>query len=176
MWKTLAKTVIVLAVITGLPSCKTYETARWEPSKLPFSYQANYNNIKDDLDGPIGEPPEKFEDRLELVKDLNRKAFRIPVNENVMGLWLPPETTEAVGGVCIGVSLWLYDALHEHGFDNVRVAMGRRYEIMHAWIEWDSENGEYIIDPSFNFIARTGSKTHYYEPMYCIYNGRTYED
>ena len=160
MWKTLAKTVIVLAVITGLPSCKTYETARWEPSKLPFSYQANYNNIKDDLDGPIGEPPEKFEDRLELVKDLNRKAFRIPVNENVMGLWLPPETTEADGGDC----------------KSVRVAIGRRYEIMHAWIEWDSENGEYIIDPSFNFIARTGSKTHYYEPMYCIYNGRTYED
>lgn len=176
MWRTLAKLTLIVTVILGFSSCRTYQSAGWEPGVLYPMYHAEWLEVRDCIDSPIGQPPDGFQDRMELVEDLVYEAHQFPKDSSLLGNWTCPEDVETDGGVCIHLSIWLYDALHENGFSNVRLILGYRYRQSHAWVEWDSEEGKIILDPSFNFIAKPGFNTSHYNPDYCIYNGETFRE
>lgn len=70
--------------------------------------------------------------------------------------WRLPEETEAMGGGdCEDLAIWLYCKLLQEGFEDVRFVTGLIYTSMaktqrygHAWVQWHSERGIYVLDPT----------------------------
>jgi hypothetical protein len=86
--------------------------------------------------------------------------------------WKTPD--EVQGGAfadCKGKSVALYNAMHSSGVENVRLVIGKRLctsRKTHAWLEWTTANGTYILDPTINWSAfraeRAGRSS--YIPLY----------
>jgi hypothetical protein len=71
--------------------------------------------------------------------------------------WKTPAEVES-GAVadCKGKAIALYDLMHAHGADNVRLIIGRRTwmsQKTHAWLEWATVGGTYVLDPTINWSA-----------------------
>jgi hypothetical protein len=86
--------------------------------------------------------------------------------------WKTPEEvqTSAVAD-CKGKAVALYNAMRSRGADNVRLVIGKRLSTSrktHAWLEWATANGTYILDPTISWSAfraeRTGRTS--YIPLY----------
>jgi hypothetical protein len=57
---------------------------------------------------------------------------------------------------CKGKALALYDRLQLNGATNVRFVIGKRRmsdSLTHAWLEWDTQMGTLLLDPTFNWTA-----------------------
>jgi predicted transglutaminase-like cysteine proteinase len=86
--------------------------------------------------------------------------------------WKTPEEVQlGAYADCKGKAVALYNAMHSRGDDNVRLVIGKRLwtsRKTHAWIEWTTASGTYILDPTINWSAfraeRTGSSS--YIPLY----------
>ncbi|MGI9087696.1 MAG: hypothetical protein ACR2HH_08175 [Chthoniobacterales bacterium] len=72
---------------------------------------------------------------------------------------------------CKGKAVALYQRMQENGARNVRLVIGKRAptsRVTHAWLVWETEQGTFVLDPTFNWMAcraeqvRTGS----YLPLY----------
>jgi hypothetical protein len=61
--------------------------------------------------------------------------------------WKTPHEVYFGGAAdCKGKAVALYEKMHEHGADNVRLVIGRRTATSaktHAWLEWNTANGTY---------------------------------
>jgi predicted transglutaminase-like cysteine proteinase len=86
--------------------------------------------------------------------------------------WKTPAEVES-GPVadCKGKAVALYEIMHAHGAERVRLVIGKRTALSrrtHAWIEWNTENGTYVLDPTLNWSAcradKLGDRT--YIPLY----------
>jgi predicted transglutaminase-like cysteine proteinase len=94
--------------------------------------------------------------------------------------WKTPAEVES-GAVadCKGKAIALYDLMHAHGADNVRLIIGRRTwmsQKTHAWLEWTTVGGTYVLDPTINWSALraehlSGSS---YIPFYAYAGDRKY--
>ena len=73
--------------------------------------------------------------------------------------WQTPSEVEAVRTAdCKGKALALYDRMQLNGAANVRFVIGKRRatdSLTHAWLEWDTEAGTVLLDPTFNWTATT---------------------
>jgi len=71
--------------------------------------------------------------------------------------WRTPSEVEAARAAdCKGKALALYDRLQLNGAANVRFVIGKRraYDTLtHAWLEWETEMGTLLLDPTFNWTA-----------------------
>ena len=71
----------------------------------------------------------------------------------------PTEVILAQTGDCKGKAVALYAQMVRHGAKYVRVVIGKRHiyhSSTHAWLEWDTSAGSYMLDPTFNeFAVRT---------------------
>ncbi len=83
----------------------------------------------------------------------------------------PGEVETSPYADCKGKAVALYQAMHSRGADNVRLVIGKRTSMSrktHAWLEWTTANGTYILDPTINWSAfraeRTGRSS--YIPLY----------
>ena len=68
----------------------------------------------------------------------------------------PAEVESAPAADCKGKAVALYDLMHAHGADNLRLVIGRRTWVSqktHAWLEWTTPNGVYVLDPTINWSA-----------------------
>ena len=80
---------------------------------------------------------------------------------------------------CKGKAVALYNAMHSRGAQNVRLVIGKRLwtsRRTHAWLEWTTANGTYILDPTINwaaFRAERGSRSSYI-PLYAYAGGQKY--
>jgi hypothetical protein len=69
--------------------------------------------------------------------------------------WRTPsevETTRVAD--CKGKALALYDRMQLNGAANLRFVIGKRRandSLTHAWLEWDTEFGTVLLDPTFNW-------------------------
>jgi predicted transglutaminase-like cysteine proteinase len=57
---------------------------------------------------------------------------------------------------CKGKALALYDRLQLNGAANVRLVIGKRRvsdSLTHAWLEWDTQLGTLLLDPTFNWTV-----------------------
>lgn len=83
----------------------------------------------------------------------------------------PKEVETAPVADCKGKAVALYQKMHEHGARNVRLVIGRRLPTSgktHAWLEWSTDNGTYVLDPTILWTAcRTDElANNSYKPLY----------
>src|SRR5438874_13415224 len=71
--------------------------------------------------------------------------------------WQTPTEVEAARVAdCKGKALALYDRMQLNGVMNVRFVIGKRCasdSLTHAWLEWETEMGTLLLDPTFNWTA-----------------------
>ncbi len=68
----------------------------------------------------------------------------------------PDEVRLGAYADCKGKAVALYNAMHSRGAENVRLVIGKRTSTSrktHAWLEWTTDNGTYILDPTINWSA-----------------------
>jgi predicted transglutaminase-like cysteine proteinase len=68
----------------------------------------------------------------------------------------PNETESGAPADCKAKAVDLYLKMKEHGAANVRLVIGRRTpssRSTHAWVEWDTPTGSYVLDPTINWMA-----------------------
>src|SRR5437764_8664276 len=85
--------------------------------------------------------------------------------------WHTPSEVEAARVAdCKGKALALYDRMQLNGAANVRVVIGKRRtsdSLTHAWLEWETEMGTVLLDPTFNWTAALRTQdTRSYIPFY----------
>lgn len=94
--------------------------------------------------------------------------------------WKTPEEVEkAPTADCKGKAVALYQRMRENGATNVRLVIGKRSwssRKTHAWLEWTTETGSYVLDPTINWAAYPTQKvgTHAYIPFYAFSGARKY--
>jgi hypothetical protein len=83
----------------------------------------------------------------------------------------PDEVRLGAYADCKGKAVALYNTMLSRGAENVRLVIGKRSwtsRKTHAWLEWATANGTYILDPTINWSAfraeRTGRSS--YIPLY----------
>jgi predicted transglutaminase-like cysteine proteinase len=94
--------------------------------------------------------------------------------------WKTPEEVQlSTYADCKGKAVALYNAMHSRGVENVRLVIGKRLwtsRKTHAWLEWTTAGGTYILDPTINWSAfraeRAGRSS--YIPLYAYAGARKY--
>ena len=84
---------------------------------------------------------------------------------------LPEEVESRRPADCKGKAVALLQRMQAHGAKNVRLVIGRRAptsRMTHAWLTWETENGSYILDPTFNYMATRSEQIgkRSYVPIY----------
>jgi hypothetical protein len=94
--------------------------------------------------------------------------------------WQTPAEVEAAEGAdCKGKAVALYAQMRASGAQNVRIIIGkRRHEdaATHAWLEWETRDATYLLDPTFNSMAlRMEQEDPFsYIPFYVYEGGSKY--
>ena len=87
----------------------------------------------------------------------------------------PAQVNSEVTADCKGKAILLYAILRANGATHVRFVIGKHNGAdlrTHAWLEWETTNGTYLLDPTFNrSIERVSERDPaMYIPHYA-YNG-----
>src|SRR6266513_4580523 len=67
----------------------------------------------------------------------------------------PSEINLMQAADCKGKAVALYAQMRRNGARNLRVVIGRHHihdSATHAWLEWETTGGTYVLDPTFNEI------------------------
>jgi predicted transglutaminase-like cysteine proteinase len=94
--------------------------------------------------------------------------------------WMTPsEVKSASMADCKGKAVALYDIMRSHGARNVRLVIGKRSWMSrktHAWLEWTTPNGTYVLDPTINWTAARVSRfgSSFYIPFYAYAGNQKY--
>jgi predicted transglutaminase-like cysteine proteinase len=91
----------------------------------------------------------------------------------------PAETQSGEPADCKAKAVALYERMKEHGVSDVRLVIGRRTSMSHsthAWVEWETEGGNYVLDPTINWMAYRSSDlgSRAYIPYYAFAGSRKY--
>jgi len=83
----------------------------------------------------------------------------------------PAEAQSGAPADCKAKAVALYEKMQANGATNVRLVIGKRTATSrqtHAWLAWDTENGSYVLDPTFNWAACPAAKVgkRNYQPLY----------
>ena len=68
----------------------------------------------------------------------------------------PAEVQSRKPADCKGKAVALYQRMQSNGAKNVRLVIGKRApasRMTHAWLVWETDNGTYVLDPTFNWMA-----------------------
>lgn len=91
----------------------------------------------------------------------------------------PSEVKAARVADCKGKALVLYDRLQLNGAANVRLVIGKRRAndlLTHCWLEWETERGTLLLDPTFNWAATFKvPDRRTYSPFYAYDGARKYQ-
>ena len=83
----------------------------------------------------------------------------------------PAEAQSGAPADCKAKAVALYEKMRANGATNVRLVIGKRTSTSrqtHAWLAWDTQNGSYVLDPTFNWTACTTAQVgkRNYQPLY----------
>ena len=91
----------------------------------------------------------------------------------------PAEVAAARTADCKGKAVALYDRMQLNGATNLRLVIGKRRandSLTHAWLEWDTEIGTVLLDPTFNWTAAIKVQDRRsYIPFYGYEGARKYQ-
>ncbi|HZR78951.1 MAG TPA: hypothetical protein VFA58_07060 [Chthoniobacterales bacterium] len=91
----------------------------------------------------------------------------------------PDEVQFGASADCKGKAVALYEEMRSRGAENVRLVIGKRSftsRKTHAWLEWTTAGGTYILDPTINwsaFRAERAGRTSYI-PLYAYAGTRKF--
>lgn len=87
----------------------------------------------------------------------------------------PAQVQSDLAADCKGKAILLYAIMRANGATHVRFVIGKHHvadQRTHAWLEWETSSGTYLLDPTFN---RTVQRVSDYDPARYIphyaYNG-----
>jgi len=91
----------------------------------------------------------------------------------------PAEVESGAFADCKGKAVALYQRMHLRGAQDVRLVIGKRTSVSrktHAWVEWNTEAGRYVLDPTINWAACRADKLGHraYIPLYAYAGTRKY--
>ena len=91
----------------------------------------------------------------------------------------PAETQSGAPADCKAKAVALYERMQSHGASNVRLVIGKRATTSrstHAWLEWETESGTYVLDPTINWRAYRGREVgrRSYIPFYAYEGTRKF--
>lgn len=91
----------------------------------------------------------------------------------------PAETQSGAPADCKAKAVALYQRMQSHGATNMRLVIGKRAATSrstHAWLEWDTESGTYVLDPTINWRAYRGADVgrRSYLPFYAYEGTRKF--
>ena len=91
----------------------------------------------------------------------------------------PDEVYTGAVADCKGKAVALYKRMHASGADNVRLVIGKRTATSrqtHAWLEWNTANGTYVLDPTIKWAACASAQlgNSNYIPLYAYAGIRKY--
>jgi predicted transglutaminase-like cysteine proteinase len=69
----------------------------------------------------------------------------------------PAEVSSGRAADCKGKAILLYTAMRAHGARHIRFVIGKRRiadQRTHAWLEWETTKGTFLLDPTFNTAAQ----------------------
>ena len=83
----------------------------------------------------------------------------------------PAEAQSGAPADCKAKAVALYQKMQANGATNVRLVIGKRTASSrqtHAWLAWETQNGSYVLDPTFNWTACTADQVgkRNYQPLY----------
>ena len=91
----------------------------------------------------------------------------------------PTETRSGSPADCKAKAVALYERMQIHGATNLRLIIGKRTATSrstHAWLEWETPNGTYVLDPTINWMAYQGREVgrRSYIPLYAFEGARKF--
>ncbi|MEY2537601.1 MAG: hypothetical protein QOG67_1341 [Verrucomicrobiota bacterium] len=91
----------------------------------------------------------------------------------------PSEVETAPSADCKGKAVALYQKMQAHGAHNVRLVIGKRTSSSrktHAWLEWNTDSGTYVLDPTINWNAYRADEVrgNSYLPLYAYAGSHKY--
>ena len=109
---------------------------------------------------------------LAVVNEWMTDLREIPYQYHLV--WKTPSEVESrEASDCKGKAVALYRRMKANGASNVRLVIGKRAptsRMTHAWLEWETSNGSYVLDPTFNYTATRSEKVgkRSYVPLYAF--------
>ena len=91
----------------------------------------------------------------------------------------PAEVQTAPVADCKGKAVALYGRMRSNGAQNLRLVIGKRSSSSrktHAWLEWSTDGGTYVLDPTINWAASRVEQygTGSYIPLYAYAGARKF--
>ncbi len=91
----------------------------------------------------------------------------------------PSETQSGEPADCKAKAVALYEMMKANGASDMRLVIGKRTNMSrttHAWVEWQTEAGNYVLDPTINWMAYRSSDLgpRTYVPSYAYAGSRKY--
>ena len=91
----------------------------------------------------------------------------------------PTQVNSDVTADCKGKAILLYAILRARGATHVRFVIGKHHAAdvrTHAWLEWDTTRGSFLLDPTFNRVVKRAEERDpaMYIPHYAYNGARKY--
>ena len=91
----------------------------------------------------------------------------------------PAQVSADPAADCKGKAILLYATMRANGAKHVRFVIGKRHiadQRTHAWLEWETTQGTFLLDPTFNTSVERVSAYDpaRYIPHYAYYGARKY--
>jgi predicted transglutaminase-like cysteine proteinase len=91
----------------------------------------------------------------------------------------PAQVSSDLAADCKGKAILLYAIMRANGATHVRFVIGKHHiadQRTHAWLEWDTTRGTYLLDPTFNTAVErvTDYDPARYIPHYAYNGARKY--
>ncbi len=133
--------------------------------------------------------------RIQPVLNASGKLAQAQVSLQVVNQWIgslraipygftavwktPSETQSGQPADCKAKAVALYEKMKASGASDIRLVIGKRTAMSrstHAWVEWETEGGNYVLDPTINWMAYRSSDlgARTYIPYYAFAGSRKY--
>jgi hypothetical protein len=169
----LKKALCPVVVGFGFTSACLAQSTFFEVASTPYDHQMQ------PVQSTLNTPPvhATYGPSLDLVNGWMTALRSMPYQYSRQ--WRTPfEVEMAKVGDCKGKALLLYGWMRSSGANNVRLVIGkRRTEDLrtHAWLEWDTTIGTFLLDPTFNWSAASRMQdSRTYVPFYGYGDGHKY--
>jgi hypothetical protein len=91
----------------------------------------------------------------------------------------PAEVRRGAVADCKGKAVALYQKMHAAGAQGLKLVIGKRTSVSrktHAWLEWNTGAGTYVLDPTINWNACRAERVGHgnYVPLYAYSGARKY--
>ena len=160
------KSLLLLSVLLGLSTSCFADALLLTVDATPYDRQmARIRPV-------LTSSPRAAEDRTSVnkVNEWMTDLREIPYGYQMV--WkTPSEVASRNPADCKGKAVALYERMQATGATNVRLVIGKRAptsKMTHAWLEWQTNEGSFVLDPTFNYsVTRTEKiSKRSYVPLY----------